>query len=184
MREDEETLSTVACTDFARAEHACRHAVAHALKLSGDRVESDVKVVGDVLEEAPVGTDLANNASDMRPEVARVVLAATLASNRERLAGVTSCDSVDSTTPRGSVEGSEIRPASKGSQRSLLNARCQDRSGIGFDLDSADDARSDAKLSESELDSEVEPESPGREGEDLLRLLGVNHHIGPHRPNP
>jgi hypothetical protein len=76
------------------------------LKLSGDDVESDVKMVGDVFEEHELGVGLSDDAGDVRPEVSGVVSAAHLAGDAERLARVAANDAIHDATPRSAVEGS------------------------------------------------------------------------------
>lgn len=65
-------------TDFRRREEARRKAVAHADQSSGDFGETEAEMMGDILEEDEGRLDLADDARDMRPEVARVVRAPAL----------------------------------------------------------------------------------------------------------
>jgi len=73
--EDEEPLAPVRCADFRRREEACRKAVAHADQSAGDFGEAEAEMMGDILEEDEGRFDLADDARDMRPEVAWVVRA-------------------------------------------------------------------------------------------------------------
>lgn len=71
--EDEEPLALVGRADLRRREEACRKAVAHADQSAGDFGEAEAEMMGDILEEDEGRFDLADDAGDMRPEVARVV---------------------------------------------------------------------------------------------------------------
>ena len=79
--EDEEPLSLVGRADFRRREEVCRKAVAHADQSCGDFGEAEAEMMGDILEEDEGWLDLADDAGDVRPEVARVVRAPALASD-------------------------------------------------------------------------------------------------------
>ncbi len=77
--EDEQPLPPVGRADFRRREEACRKAVAHADQSAGDFGEAEAEMMGDILEEDEGRLDLADDAGDMRPEVARVIRAPALA---------------------------------------------------------------------------------------------------------
>jgi hypothetical protein len=77
--EDEEPLTLVGRADFRRREEACRKAVAHADQSCGDFGEAEAEMMGDILEEDEGRFDLADDAGDMRPEMARVVGTSALA---------------------------------------------------------------------------------------------------------
>jgi len=64
----------------------------------------------DVFEEYPFRPDLADDAGDMGPEVARIICAEALTSKAERLAWVSSEDGVDESAPWPSIEGSQVGP--------------------------------------------------------------------------
>ena len=74
--EDEQPLALVGRADFRRREEACRKSVAHADQSAGDFGEAEAEMMGDILEEDEGWFDLADDAGDMRPEVARIVGAA------------------------------------------------------------------------------------------------------------
>jgi hypothetical protein len=96
--EDEEPLASMRRTDFRRREEARRKAVAHADQSSGDFGEAEAEMMGDILEEHEGRFDFADDAGDMRPEVARVVRTPPLARDGERLARIARSDDV--TAPR------------------------------------------------------------------------------------
>ena len=85
---DEQPLALVGRADFRRREEACRKAVAHADQSAGDFGEAEAEMMGDILEEDEGRFDLADDAGDMRPEVARVVGAPAFARDGERLARI------------------------------------------------------------------------------------------------
>jgi hypothetical protein len=78
---DEEPLAFVGRADFRRREEACRKAVAHADQSGGDFGEAEAEMMGDIFEEHEGWLDLADDACDMRPEVARVVCTPALENN-------------------------------------------------------------------------------------------------------
>ena len=86
--EDEEPLAPMRRADFRRREEACRKPVAQADQVSGDLGKAEAEMMGDVLEEDEGRLDLADDARDMRPEVARVGRAEPPAGDRERLARI------------------------------------------------------------------------------------------------
>ena len=62
--------------DFTRRKQPRFDAITHALKLADDLVEASVEMADDVFAEHPFRRDFADDAGDMRPEVARVFDAA------------------------------------------------------------------------------------------------------------
>lgn len=76
---DEETLTLVRSPDVRSSEQYRRSEVAHLFKVPDHVGESVSQMVGDVLEEADERLDLANDTSDVWPEMARVVDSSTLA---------------------------------------------------------------------------------------------------------
>lgn len=110
MGEDEEALALVGRADFRRSEEACRKAVAHSDQSAGDFGEAEAEMMGDVLEEHEGRFDLADDAGDMRPEVARVVRAPAFARDGEWLARIARSDDIHRAAPRAAVEGSNVVP--------------------------------------------------------------------------
>jgi hypothetical protein len=157
--EAEQPLSSVRRADFLRSEQARRNSIAHALKLSGDDVESESKMAGDVLEENTLSCRLPNDTRDVRPQVARIVRAPALSCEGERLARVARSDEIHDSTPRAAVEGSQIAPHREAIDASLAHRPRQVRAGAGFPLNPADDA----SAGNGQLDAEVEPSASGAE---------------------
>lgn len=150
--------------NFRRCNECRRNAVTHRAKLSGDTSEAESQMAGDVLEEAPAGSDGVNMLLDDGPEVSWVVGPFALTRDAKRLARIPANDAVHASTPRCAVKGSEIRPHRRRIQISRLHARCQDFAGVGFDLHIAHCA----SASKRQSDAEVEAASATAEGENVL----------------
>lgn len=159
--EDEEPLSLVGCADLRRREEACRKAVAHADQSCGDFGEAEAEMMGDILEEHEGRLDLADDAGDVRPEVARVVRAPALASDRERLARIARSDDVHRAAPRAAVEGSNVVPDNSLIQGRVFHPRHESGCGEGFPFDMAHSTIS----GDGDGKSEVEPACARTEGE-------------------
>jgi hypothetical protein len=128
------------------------------LKLSDDVVSSERQMTGDVLEEAPGGLALSNNASDIWPEVTLVGFAESVTSKGKGLAGVAASDEIHHSTPASSIEGAQVTPDRRRSQATLLHLRRQSGDGERFPLHHADRASaSEPRSSSSGVESEVKP---------------------------
>lgn len=114
-------------------------------------------MAGDVLEQNKSSSALPDDASHMRPEVARVVSAAATARGAERLARVARNDEIHRPTPCETVEGGEVRPDRSRIQGAVLHTRDQDAGGIDFPLHEADGSCRGT----GESDAEVESTDPG-----------------------
>ena len=134
---DEEPLALVGRTDFRRREEACRKAVAHADQSAGDFGEAEAEMMGDILEEDEGRFDLADDAGDMRPEVARVVGTPALSRDGERLARIARSDDVHRAAPRAAVEGSNVVPDNSLIQGRVFHPRHESGCGEGFPFDMA-----------------------------------------------
>lgn len=96
--------------DRSRREQSCRKAIAKADQVSGDLGKAEGEMMSDVFQEDDAGLDLADDAGDVRPEVALVGLGASFPRDREGLAGIAGSDAMNAATPRAAIEGSQIRP--------------------------------------------------------------------------
>lgn len=96
--------------DFSRRVQSRRKPVAKADQVSGDLGKAEAEMMGDVLQEDEIGFDLADDAGDMRPEVALVGLGPALSRDGEGLAGITGSDAMNASAPRAAIEGLQIRP--------------------------------------------------------------------------
>ncbi len=159
--EDEEPLALVGRVDFRRREEACRKLVAHADQSAGDFGEAEAEMMGDILEEDEGRLDIADDAGDMRPEVARVVRAPALARDGERLARIARSDDVHRAAPRAAVEGSNLVPDSSLIQGRVFHPRHESGCGEGFPFDMAHSTIS----GDGDSEPEVETTCAGAEGE-------------------
>lgn len=155
--EDEQPFALMGRADFRRREEACRKAVAHADQSCGDFGEAEAEMMGDILEEDEGRLDLADDAGDVRPEVARVVRAPALASDRERLARIARSDDVHRAAPRAAVEGSNVVPDNSLIHGRVFHPRHESGCGVGFPFDIAHSTISG--------DGDGEPARAGAEGE-------------------
>ena len=151
--EDEQPLAVVGRTDFRRREEACRKAVAHADQSAGDFGEAEAEMMGDILEEDEGRFDLADDAGDMRPEVARVVGTPALARDGERLARIARSDDVHRAAPRAAVEGSNVVPDNSLIQGRVFHPRHESGCGEGFPFDMAHSSISGQGDGEPEVDA-------------------------------
>jgi hypothetical protein len=159
--ENEEPLALVRRADFRRREEACRKPVAHADQSAGDFGEAEAEMMGDILEEHEGRFDLADDAGDMRPEVARVLRAPALARDGERLARIARSDDVHCAAPRAAVEGGNVVPERRAIQGRVFHPRHESGCGVGFPFDMAHSTIS----GNGEDKPEIEPACAGAEGE-------------------
>ncbi len=159
--EDEQPLTSVGRADFRRREESCRKAVAHADQSAGDFGEADAEMMGDILEENEGRRDLADDAGDMRPEVARVVGTPALSRDRERLARIARSDDIHRAAPRVAVEGDNVVPDRRWIQGRVLHPRHESGCGEGFPFDMAHSTIS----GDGDGKPKVKPASAGAEGE-------------------
>ena len=86
--EDEEPFAPVGRANFRRRKEACRKFVAHADQSCGDFGETEAEMMGDILEKDEGRLAFADDAGDMRPEVAWILGAEPSARNRKWLARI------------------------------------------------------------------------------------------------
>ncbi len=158
---DEQPLALVGRTDFRRREEACRKAVAHADQSAGDFGEAEAEMMGDILEEDEGRFDLADDAGDMRPEMAWVVSAQALSRDGERLARISRSDDVHRAAPRAAVEGGNVVPDNSLIQGRVFHPRHESGCGEGLPFDMAHSTIS----WDDDGEPEVEPACAGAEGE-------------------
>ena len=158
---DEQPLALVGRTDFRRREEACRKPVAHADQSAGDFGEAEEQMMGDILEKDEGRLDLADDAGDMRPEVAGIVRAPALARDRKRLARIARAEKIHRTAPRAAVEGSNVVPDNSLIQGRVFHPRHEDGRGEGAPLDVTHSTIS----GDGEDEPEVEAACAGAEGE-------------------
>ncbi|ODN68461.1 hypothetical protein A6302_04241 [Methylobrevis pamukkalensis] len=159
--EDEEPFAFVGRADLRRREETCRKFVAHADHSCGDFGEAEAEMMGDIFEEDEGRLDLADDAGDMRPEVAWVVRTPALARDGERLARIARSDDVHRATPRVAVEGGNIVPDNSLIQGRVFHPRHESGCGVGFPFDMAHSTIS----GDGDGEPEVETARAGAEGE-------------------
>ena len=159
--EDEEPLALVGRADFRRREEACRKAVAHADQSAGDFGEAEAEMMGDILEEDEGRLDLADDAGDMGPEVARVVRAPAFARDGERLARIARSDDVHRAAPWAAVEAGNVVPDRCWIQGRLFHSGHENGRGVGFPLDMAHSSIP----GQGDGEPEIEPACAGTERE-------------------
>ena len=159
--EDEQTLAFVGSANFRRREEACRKAIAHADQSAGDFGEAEAEMMGDIFEEDEGRLDLADDAGDMRPEVAWVVCTPALARDGERLARIARSNDVHRAAPRAAVEGGNIVPDNSLIQGRVFHPRHESGCGVGFPFDMAHSTIS----GDGDGEPKVETACAGAEGE-------------------
>ena len=150
---DEEPLAFVGRADFRRRKEACRKAVAHADQSACDLGEAEAEMMGDIFKEYEGRLDFADDAGDMRPEVARVIGTPALACHGERLARITRSDDVHHAAPRAAVEGSNVVPDNSLIHGRIFHPRHERGCGVGFPFDMAHSTISGDGDCESEVES-------------------------------
>lgn len=159
--QDEEAPAPVRRADLIRREQSRFDASTHARQLAGDNVEAEIDMADDVLEEEPLGPDVADDAGDVRPEVPGIGGAELLAGGRERLARVARSDDVHRSTPERAVEGGEVVPDRSRMKARVLHPGHESGRREGIPLDEAHSAI--AGLGDG--DAEVQAGDAGAEGE-------------------
>jgi hypothetical protein len=94
LSNDEQAGSRVRSAGVGSSYKAPRRVVPQRGKVSEDDVESENKVVCDVLQDDETGSKYANGVRDVRPEVALIGCSQPLAGGTERLARVASGEDV------------------------------------------------------------------------------------------
>ena len=167
--EDEQPLALVGRADFRRREEACRKLVAHADQSCGDFGEAEAEMMGDILKKDEGRLNLADDAGDMRPKVTRIVRAAALARDGERLARIASREDIHRAAPWFAVETGNVVPDRRAIQGRVFHPRHDNGCGEGFPFDMAHSTIS----GDSDGEPKVDSTSAGAEGEaDKARVSG------------
>lgn len=163
MGHDEQSLASMAGADFLRAEYSRRNAVAQSFQCRDEHAKLSVRVPRDVLPEDTTRPALGYDPDDMIKEPSVVVGSKALSGNAVGLARVAANDAIHDSTPRSSVEGSNVRPDRSRMKESLLHARHQSGGSRCFPLQVTDCHRSGL----GKLDAKVEPSDAGADGKDI-----------------
>jgi hypothetical protein len=108
--------------------------VTHILKFTSHSLIADVKMVGDVFEEAPNRSVCSYDTGNEGPEVTRVVCSLLQPGEREGSARISTHKSCKLVSKRECIEGFKIRPNRCGSQYTLFHLLNQVFNDEGFDL--------------------------------------------------
>jgi hypothetical protein len=118
-------------------------------------------MMSDIFEEDEGRFDFADDAGDMRPEVARIVRTPALARDGEWLARIARSDDVHRAAPRAAVETGNVVPDKSLIQGRVFHPRHESGCGEGFPFDMAHSTIS----GDGDGKPEVEPARAGTEGE-------------------
>jgi hypothetical protein len=167
--EDEQALALVGRADFRRREEACRKAVAHADQSCGDFGEAEAEMMGDILKKDEGRLDFADDAGDMRPEMARIIRAPALARDGEWLARVARREDIHRATPWFAVEAGNVVPDRRAIQGRVFHPRHESGCGVGFPFDMAHRTIS----GQCDGEPEVDTTGTGAEGQaEKARVFG------------
>jgi len=154
---------------FSSEEERERAAVIQSLQLSADGVKvSSGDPAGDVFEKNESWAAFANDADKMRDRAvsivpgAFVVIAGAFSGEGVGLAGRGGCEEIQFSTQRAAVEGGNIIPHRRWSQKVLLHRFSQDFDSEKFPLHVHECSRMETCQSESEFVSADSGEQAGR----------------------
>jgi hypothetical protein len=138
--QDENPFAPVRSATIGRSKHTPFRIVPAFGQLPENDVESSNKESADVFHEDDCRSYLANDASELEPEAGSVALNDSFASagNADVLAGKSANDAIHASTPRLTVERSNIRPDRRWLQRPLFNPCCQNFAVFDSALDITD----------------------------------------------
>lgn len=158
---DEQAFAPVRSADFRRRKQSCRKDVAHADQLSGDLGKSEAQMIGDIFEEDDRGVAFADDARNVRPEMAWIGIAEAATRDRERLARVARSEDIHEAAPRSAVEGCKVVPDRCRIQGFVFHPRHESGCCEGFPLDVTHSAISGT----GDVEAEVETACSGAERE-------------------
>jgi hypothetical protein len=157
VRQDEQPLSLVARSDrCCFKQDRSRHDVPKPSQISGNFGQAPADVSWHVLKKNESRPALVNDSCDLRPEVPRVGCPELLAGDGERLTRVSRRDEIHRSTPRASVEGSQVIPERRRIQAFRFHEADKRGGGKCLPLDVTD-----AAVTLSECNSQPEFESAG-----------------------
>ncbi len=160
-RKDEQAFAPVRCADFRRRKQSCRKDVAHADQFSGDFGKPEAQMIGDIFEEDDRGVAFADDARNVRPEMARISFAEAPSGNREWLARVARSEDIHAAAPWPAVEGCKVVPDRCRIQGLVRHPRHESGRSVGFPLDVTHSPVSGT----GDLEAEIEPACAGAQGE-------------------
>ena len=170
--ESEEAFALVGSADFRRRVEARRNSVTHVSQVPSCTSETASQMAGYVLDEDPLGDDLSDDAGDVGPEVALVVVSCPLSGDGPRLARVARSDEIHDSTPRVAVEGLEIVPDRRRIQGLVLHPRHEDGRSVGFPLDVTHNS---GPLAKGKLESQIKSPGTAAKAKDVDRFGTCSH---------
>lgn len=126
----------------------------------------------DVLEEAPFGPDLADDAPDVRPQVPGIVRPTPTTGEGEGLAWIAARDEMNLSTPRAAVEGGNIVPDRRAIQRLVFHPRHESGRCENLPLDVTDSAISGF----CDMEAEFQASHASAEGDSGEFIMGMYSH--------
>lgn len=108
--QDEEPSAPMRSACLSSREESRPDSEAHRGEVGSYAVETEADVPLDVLEEDAPGAGLADDAPDMRPEMAGIILAEPVAGRAEGLAGIPRQNDIHRPTPWPAVKGANVIP--------------------------------------------------------------------------
>lgn len=151
----------MASASFSRREQARFCAIAQAAKAGRDLGKSQIDVSFDILGKDDARGNLTDDPLDLRPKVPRVVTAAPLSSEAERLAGITGSEDMNAAAPWATIKGYEVAPDRSLCQGRVSHPRHESGRSMGFPLDMTHSAISGL----GDVDTKVEAAIAGAERE-------------------
>lgn len=169
MGHNEEPAPCLASAGFERAEQARFDRKAQLTKVPEDCIGSQGHVSLDIFEETPFGVEVPDDAPEVRPEVAGIVVAETLSGKAEGLAGITASEDMNPSTPRQAVEGGNVVP-----DRSLIQRRvCHPRHESGRGEDLPLDVTNSSISGLCDVQAEFKASNAGAEGNSIKAMGGM-----------
>jgi hypothetical protein len=151
--EDPKALAFVRGTNVGCSEHTPLRIEPVGIEVGEDVREPVLDVTSDVLEEGHRSPCFPEDPSDLGPEVSGVSCSELLPGLAERLTGVSGSEDIHASTPRATVEGSEVVPNRRTLQGRFFHPRHEGLRGSCFPLDVTHGSK---PASESQVESEVE----------------------------
>lgn len=169
MGHNEEPTPYVASAGFERAEQACFDRKAHSLKVPEDCVGAQGHVSFDVFKEAPLRIEFSDDAADVGPEVAGIILSEPPSGKAEGLAGIASSEDMNLSAPRAAVEGGDVAPDRSLIQGRVCHPRHENGRREGFPLDVTNSSVSGL----GDVQSKFETSDAGAEGNAIEAMGGM-----------
>lgn len=108
--QDEEPSTPMRSACLSSREESRPDSETHRGEVGSYAAKAEADMALDVLEEDAPGSGLADDSSDMRPEMARIVLAEAVAGRAEGLAGIACQDDIHCAAPWSAVEAGKVIP--------------------------------------------------------------------------